>query len=163
MTVVSYICLLHYKCVKWRVLCLDLMTFDCKGHSFLWKGSEGFLWAWWVIMTSSSSSSWQLSLNLEWVQLWAFTHSDLSSLFVSLPNTWVLRLVFIFNLNSFVFCCVLIHLRQGLGCGACMHLCVYVEAKHCTKRASHETAWTVTRTRLNWCVLSLIDALKSRH
>lgn len=43
MTVVSYVCLLHYKCVKYRVLCLNLMTFDCNGHSFLWKGSEGFL------------------------------------------------------------------------------------------------------------------------
>lgn len=23
------------------------MTFDCKGHSFLWKGTERFLSAWW--------------------------------------------------------------------------------------------------------------------
>lgn len=37
----------HYKRVKYRVLRLNLMTFDCKGHSFLWKGTEGFLSAWW--------------------------------------------------------------------------------------------------------------------
>lgn len=39
---ISYVCPLHYICMKYRVLCLNVMTFDCMGHSFLRKGREGF-------------------------------------------------------------------------------------------------------------------------
>lgn len=126
----------HYKCVKYRVLCLNLMTFDCMGHSFLRKGREGFLRAWWEIMTLHGwfSSAWQLSFHLDSVKPWAFTHSDLRGRFVSLPNTWVLRHspinsnFFALNLWLWVegFLCMSLHLRLRQCMHASVGLCVWV-------------------------------------
>ncbi len=40
-TMISCVCPLHYICMKYRILCLNLMTFDCMGHSVSKEGQRG--------------------------------------------------------------------------------------------------------------------------
>ena len=86
-TIISYVWPLHYICIKYRVLCL--------WHSIVWdipfwgvsQSMMGNHDTPWLVYSSAR----QLSFHLGRVTPSAFTHSDLSDPFVSLPNTWVLR------------------------------------------------------------------------
>jgi len=129
-TIISYVRPLHYLCIKYRVLCLNLMTFDCVGHSFLRKSRGGFLSAWWEIMTLHgwSSSAWQLSFHFERVKPFKI-YNFLSSPFAfcqtleSYVSYWLAQifcikcqtLIWGINWNDIIMMWV---------CSVCMHLCV---------------------------------------
>lgn len=158
-TLISYVCPLHYMCMKYRVLCLNLLTFDCKDHCFLRRGREGFLRAWWEIMTLHGwfGSARQLSFHLEWVKqrepllIQTYFVCFFAKLFVSLPYViYILDWCWAVG-SQCVHAPVRIHVGQ-------MNRICYIGQKECQKRQLRQApVWDQT-TCLTLKELS--DALK---